>query len=306
MPLSSVPPQEYNLMHFVFNFPRKIVKITETIEQKRTTMCLLSTTDSLSSAPTESDNLTADRRSMKAMSACLNGIPIVSTSWIGHCLQQKNMTIPQESMFVRTLPTKTLIGSISDFGVAYQAARIGHAQRHLSTSPRPLGRVKVAYMVGFNNSSNDTNNFCSLLRLAGVNEVVLNPSVASSRLKEFATHNGMSIDLSRNSRANEYYVVVCSDEAQSGKSKNFLTDAFTRAIQKISSIPASAPSKSNKQLLVVNLQWLLDSVTCGVLLQADTKSAINGNTSSELDAPKAVYCYRPKNEQASKLWQITK
>ena len=273
------------------------MKITETIEPKRTTICLLPTL-----TRTESDNLTADRRSMKAMSACLNGIPIVSSAWIGHCLQRKKVIVPEENMFVRTLPTKSMIGSISEFGVAYQAAHIGHVQGH----SLPLGHVKVAYMVGFNNTSNDTTNFCSLLRLAGVNEIVFNPSVASSRMKEFLAQGGTSINISTNSKAIEYYVLICNDDAQAVKYKSFLSDAFLREIHNFSSPPASNPTVLNRRVMVVNLQWLFDSISCSVLLQPDTKSTVKGIASAGLDAQGADYCYRPKNERAIELWQLTK
>ena len=282
------------------------VKITDTIEPKRTTICLLPTAPCRSLVPTESTNVTADRRSMKAMSACLDSIPIVSTSWIGHCLQQKNITVPNESMFVRTLPTKTLIGSISEFGVAYQAARIGHAQRNSSVPFLPLRRVKVAFMVGFDNTSNDTKSFCSLLSRAGVKEVVLNPSVASSRLKEFVAQGETKIEKSTNSKAIEYYVIVCNDDAKSVNSKSFISEAFLREIHNFSSSSSTTPPNPARRLMVVNVQWLFDSVTCGAVLPADTKSTTNENDNVVFDAQRAANCYRPKNERASELWEITK
>ena len=286
---------------YIFFFLIHQVKITDTIEPKRTTICLLPTGTPPSSTTTACDNVTADRRSMKAMWACVDGIPIVSTSWIGHCLQRKSVTVPEENMFVRTLPTKTLIGSISEFGVAYQAALIGYA----SASSLPLRQVNVACMVGFDSTSNDINNFSSLLRRAGVNEVVLNPSVALTRLKEFVAQEETSVNIATNSKSIEYFVVVCNDEANSAKTKSFLTDAFLRAIHNFTSPPTSKSVVSSRRLIVVNLQWLFDSVTCGVLLHADTKSTMNGNT-AELDTHGDAYCYRPKDERASGLWQITK
>ena len=273
------------------------MKITETIQPKRTTICLLPTSgSSLSSTATECNNVTADRRSMKAMLACIDGIPIVSTSWIGQCLQRKNVVVPEKHMFVRTLPTKTSIGSISEFGVAYQAARTGHAQRRPSLLP--LRRVKIAYMVGFDQTSQDATNFCSLLRRAGVNDVVLNPSMASSRLKEFVAQAETSIDVSTKSEFLEYYAIICNDGAKSSNPKAFFSDVFVREIQDFAS-PATKPSLFNRRLIVVNLQWLFDSVTCGVLLPADTKSTTNGNMN-------ALYCYKPNNQRASELWQLTK
>jgi hypothetical protein len=278
------------------------VKITETIEPKRTTICLLPCGTALSSTALECDNVTADRRSMKAMLACLEGIPIVSTSWIGHCLQRKGVVVPEKNMFVRTLPTKTFIGSLSEFGVAYQAARIGHVQRH--SWFLPLRRVKTAYMVGFEQTSHDTTNFCSLLSRAGVNDVVLNASMALSRLKEFVAQSAASIDQSTKSEFIEYYVIICNDGAKSSSPKAFFSDAFVREIHALAS-PATKPSHVNRRLMVVNLQWLFDSVTCGRLLPADTKSTTNGNMNAEQEA-KAIDCYKPNHERASELWQITK
>ena len=206
-------------------------------------------------------------------------------------------------MFVRTLPTKTCIGSMSDFGVAYQAARVAHAPQH--TSVRPLRQVKVAYMVGFDHTSDDTSNFCSLLRQAGVNDVVLNPSMASSRWKEFVVPGEMSSDLSRKTEFLEYYVVLCNDGAALSNMKRFLPDAFVRELHAFAS-PAAKPAKTNQRVMVVNLQWLFDSVTCGVILPANTKSTTNRSTNTASDEQGTLCCYKPNNERASKLWQITK
>lgn len=274
--------------------------MTETIEPKRTTLCLLPSGTSLSSNATECDNIPANRRSMKAMLACIDGIPIVSTSWIGHCLHQKAVVVPEANMFIRTLPTKTFIGPVSEFGVAYQAARIGHAQQN--SSFLPLRRVTVAYMIGFEQASRDTPDFCSLLRRAGVNDVVLNPSMALSRLKEFVAQAETSIELSTKSDCMEYYAIVCNNDTKPSNPKAFFSDAFVREIHAFET-PASKPSHVNRRLLVVNLQWLFDSVTCGVILPADTKSTTNGNMNAEQEA---LYCYKPNNELASALWQITK
>ena len=239
----------------------------------------------------------ADRRSIKAMYACLDGIPIVSTSWIGHCLQRKRVTVPLKNMFVRTLPTKTLIGSISEFGVAHQAARVGQAQHHSLTSYQPLCPVKIAYVVGFDSTSDDTSNFGSLLRRAGVNEVVVSPSVALSRLKAFAAAKCNS--------EIEYYVIVCNDgKERKNTTMSPISDALFREINNFEK-QGPTPSNVKSRLMVVNVQWLFDSVTCGVLLQPDETSKTNENTSAELDIQEPVHCYRPNDERASELWQAT-
>jgi hypothetical protein len=275
-------------------------------------MCILPcNTDHSTATKSECDNVVADRRSMKAMYASLYGIPIVSSAWINQCLQQKQISVPEVTLFVRTLPTKTNIGPISDFGVAYQAARIGHAQQQQQRSPMsylPLRQVKIVYMVGFETKSNDATNFTALLRRAGVGEVTVNPSIALSRLKDFLTDGKGVIENQAKSSTAERYVVLCNDDASKAtpnQKKMSLSDSFVRVVHDYITISPKS-TNSNRRVMVVNLQWLFDCITCGDLLHADTAAAMTDIKCAGLKDHDCVHCYQPVDERARELWQRTK
>lgn len=194
---------------------------------------------------------------MKAMQACLNGIPIVSPSWIDLCLLKEKIVLPDANMYVRTLPTKTTIANSasSEFGVAFLAAAADFSKDYSSTYA-PMRNLNV-YLVGFS-CSNETS-FGSLLRQAGANEVIVNKQTALSKVKDL-----------RNADDAAKLVIMCNDTNVS------ITDALEREVR-----------NHHTKVIVVNSQWLVDSISCGVALNPAEP-------------------YRPQSAKAKELWELTK
>lgn len=124
-------------------------------------------------------NVVAKRRSMKAMQACLEGIPMVSIEWIEACRRADAVVIPEPSMYVRSLPTKSNSSSNADFGAAKLAAARhfadGDSERYI-----PF-RNKLIYLCGF--SCKNESIFSALAREAGAKEVITKPLTALAKLK---------------------------------------------------------------------------------------------------------------------------
>ena len=209
------------------------ITVSDAIQPSKTTICVLS------AGIPSGCNLTAERRSMKAMQASVSGIPIVSPLWIAHCLEQKKFLIPEASMYVRTLPTKTAIDKpfSADFGVSFLAAAREYSELY-SLSYSPFQNCSI-YLLGF--SSKDGASFTSLLRDAGA-DLITNKQSLLAKLKGLSTDGLKKI------------VVLCAANVS-------ITDALEREIVNHSDMVA-----------VVNASWLVDSISCGVALNPTAAS----------------------------------
>jgi hypothetical protein len=227
--------------------------VSDSIQPHKTTVCILP------SGVSHGLNLTAERRSMKAMQALLVGIPLVSPSWIHLCLETKKLVLPEASMYIRTLPTKIANSASFDFGVAFLAAALDFS-RDYSSCHAPLRNVSV-YLNGF--SCQNETNFGALLRLAGANEVIVNKQTALSKVKALGNHK-------EHSSSGVQMVMMCND------SNVGISDALEREVR-----------QHRAHVIVVNSQWLFDSVSCGRALSATVP-------------------YTPKDPKAKELYEITK
>lgn len=243
------------------------LKISDVLQPDQTTMCILP-----SGVPT-GDNLTAERRSMKAMQASLHGIPLVSPSWIDWCLRTREIAAPEAGMYVRTLPTKTNKSGKDDddsakhshshnfeFGVAFVAAAAAFYAAEYGSRYTPLNNT-TAYLVGF--ASQSTATYSNLLRQAGAGEVILQKREALSKVRAIAAAE---------SDDSTGMVILCNDTNAT------FTDAFVRQVRLVNARSA--------RVVLVNAQWLFDSVSCGVALD-----------------PREPY--RPRGGQAKELWELT-
>ena len=204
------------------------ITVSEAIQPGKTTICVLP------AGTPAGCNLTAERRSMKAMQASVLGIPIVSPLWIAFCLEQRKFVIPEASMYVRTLPTKTGIAKpfSADFGVSFLAAAKDYSES-FSSRYSPF-RSCAIYLLGF--SSKNGTNFGSLLREAGA-ELITNKQSALAKLKAISCPED---------HGSKKIVVLCEANAS-------ITDALEREI-----------AKHSDRVAVVNTSWLVDSISCGV------------------------------------------
>lgn len=224
------------------------ITVSNSIHTKKTTLCIVP------AGIPSGCNLTAERRSMKAMQASLSGIPIVSPSWISVCLQHNKIVIPDANMYVRTLPTKTTIPGpdSADFGVAFLAVAREYSS-NFNSMYAPLKHCSV-YLFGF--SSTKGTNFSLLLREAGAH-IVASKQGALAKLRSLQDDNN-----------NQILVIICEEKV------TFL-EAFEREIR-----------NHLGKVIVVNSDWLVDSISCGVALN-----------------PLASYAPHGK---AKVLWELTK
>jgi hypothetical protein len=206
------------------------LSIADEVKPNKTVICILP-----ANCHATDGNVVAERRSMKAMQASLEGIPMISLSWIEACAKDDNQfVVPTPSMYVRSLPTKCS-SSNAEFGVAKMAASFEHhSEMGLAAELRyaPLGNVYL-YLCGF--SCKNESDFATLARQAGVKEVITKPTSALSKLKAMKT------------AGKTRFVVMCNDSNVS------ISDAF---------VNERRSSHTKKDVMVVNSQWLCDSVSC--------------------------------------------
>jgi hypothetical protein len=188
------------------------------------------------------NNLTPRLRTLKAMRAAINGVPIVSSEWIQACGQQNEIVVPTSSMFIRSLPTKTdelEKNGAALFGVASLAADY---QRASSPGKKmlPLANSFVHLCGPF--SPKKRSDIQLLAKEAGA-KVLASPSDAISKLKTL-TATG----------SNDSQVIwLCDDSSLNAVPITMEQEAKT--------VLQGHDSKGS--LLVVNSSWLFDTITCG-------------------------------------------
>lgn len=208
------------------------VSLTEDFKSLKTVLCVMPAT--LQSQ--DGKNIVANMRSMKAMQACLDGVPIVSASWLEACRKASNQfVLPDSSMYVRSLPTKSNVASNAEFGVAKLAvtwARSREKGSMLDARYTPFQGVYI-YLCGF--SCKHESEFSALARHGGAKEVITKPLSALAKLK--------AMQSSENSK----YVVLCND------TNSLISDALEKEIRS---------NHATKDIMVVNSFWLFDSISC--------------------------------------------
>jgi hypothetical protein len=175
-------------------------------------------------------NLTAGMRTLKAMQATTAGVPLVSPAWITSFGDSNRFVLPDRSMFIRTLPSKTTReDQIMDFGVAAITATIRSSiVQGASNHFKILTDVSVYLCGRFENT------ITKLLREAGA-EVL----TASKTIAKLSTDGDPKV------------VLLCSDNDCK------IPDSLESKIK-----------IHKSQVQVVNVDWLFDSISCGSVLQA--------------------------------------
>lgn len=209
---------------------------SEEINPKKTSLCVVPA--SIQSDPT---NIFAEKRSMKAMQACLEGIPLVVPAWIEKCIKNSYQFVePDSTMYVRSLPTKSNTSN-PDFGVAKMAVAFYNCDSLCESDElrcQPL-RSCFVYLCGF--SCKNEGDFSALARQAGAKEIITKPHCALTKLKAM-----QGSDSSK-------FVVLCND------SNAIISDSFEKEIRNASNV---------NEILVVNSLWLFDSISCAEALPA--------------------------------------
>lgn len=198
-------------------------------------------------------NSTASRptrmRTAKAMRASLHGIPIVSPEWIQTCAEKNAFVFPTSEMISRSLPAKTdaiISNGESNFGIARMVAQLA------KKAPLPLEHHSIFFCGAF--AANRRKDLQLLARDAGA-KVLSNASAVSAKFGKGRV------------------VLLCHDAA-------------TGTI-----IPAPLAKEADTALktnahsvLVVNAQWIFESITCA--------------------KPLPTNAFPPVNAKAKELWQL--
>jgi hypothetical protein len=174
--------------------------------------------------------LVAAKRTLIVMQAALAGVPLVSPAWVTSCGKSNQFVLPDSSMYVRTLPTKTTRKSlIMDFGVSAIAATIRSSRLQVATFQfKVLNNVSV-YLCGRFETTITT-----LLGEAGAKVLTASKTVAKL-----------------SAGGDPKVVLLCSDN-----------DC------KIPERVESQVKIHKSQVHVVNTDWLFDSISCGSVLTA--------------------------------------
>jgi hypothetical protein len=203
------------------------VKHTESFKSGKTTLCVVS----VDPRSANGGNLVAGKRTLKAMQAGMAGVPLVSPAWVTSCVESHQVVLPDSSMFVRTLPTKTTSEEqIINFGVSAIAAAIRSSRVQAATFQfKILNDVSVFLCGRFETT------IAKLLKEAGAEVLTASATLVA---KLFAD-------------GDPKVVLLCSDED--------------------CKIPVSVKSQvqiHKSQVRVVNRDWLFDSISCGSALAA--------------------------------------
>jgi hypothetical protein len=211
------------------------VTLSDEFKAQKTVFCVIPAT-----SVSQDGNVLANWRSMKAMQACLDGIPMVSAVWLEECRRSGNQfVLPDSSMYIRSLPTKSNVASRADFGVAKLAVSWNRSPEKISTQHlryTPF-RSFIVYLCGF--SCKNESDFSALARQGGVKEVITRPLSALAKLKAMK------------GTENEKYVILCNE------SNVAISDALEKEIRNC---------HTTKHVAVVNSFWLFDSISCAEAL----------------------------------------
>jgi hypothetical protein len=145
-------------------------------------------------------------------------------------------------MYIRSFPTKTstLDSSLCNLGVAIQAARMRQQDVGLISKDHnilPLGCCFVHLCGTF--TSPKKADICMLLKEAGAT-IMASPSLTFKQLKS----------------ASSKVILLCDNATSDGACG-------------INDILAKQVREANARVLVVNLSWLFDSISCGVPAPGD-------------------------------------
>lgn len=186
------------------------------------------------------------------MQASINGIPIVSPSWIDKCVVMKKLVLPEPGMYIRSLPTKTKIdrSPCANFGVAFLAAAKDYSASFRS-GYTPFRNLDV-FLCGFSCKNETT--FSILLREGSAKDVLTNKQAALSKIKALAKEPKSA-----------KMVIICND------SNVVFSSALEREVRNHAS-----------RVIVVSSQWLVDTVSCGVPLDPSAAYKPQGAKAQEL------------------------
>ncbi len=211
---------------------------------KKTTLCITPT-----EVDTSTGNTTTLLRTAKVMRASLAGIPIVSPRWVHLCEEEKAAVVPRSNEVAQSMPTKVhAIATNGDsiLGVARMAAQLA------LKSPSPLHNYFVFFCGTF--AAKQRKDLQLLAREAGA-KVLPTPSAVLSKL-------GIA-----------KVILLCHDVSTGSVVPSSLVEHVRTTL-----------TKNDSSVLVVNTQWIFESITCARAVPLNA--------------------FPPVNIKAKELWQL--
>ena len=239
------------------------IKVLNDFNPKKTNLCI---TSSAERSPEVSK-----LRTVKAMRASLAGIPILSPTWISHCVEHNSIQEPEETMLIQTLPTKedkymkkitkTTIPNETAHGGVFAIAAKHETLGQSHQSPNLFNGLYVHLSgPGWKKSPAKTKDVHLLLKESGAH--LLN------------SVNVVTKTLTKGLDTGSTFVLLCDGNI------NSLNPAFPANLK---SAVENAISDKQCSVLVVDSKWLFDSISCAEVL--------------------AVTQYQPQGKIVKPLWQ---
>ena len=213
----------------------------------------------------------ADMRTMKAMRAALNGIPIIDPSWCQSCIKEDKLLFDRAHC-ISSLPTKVPIYSSNVANVSevlelprdFPTASYGVFAAAAST--KPLFGNQLFYLAGNEWKSNTTmTKDVKLIIVEGGGGILTSVQQVTKAIER-------DLDDERSS------IVILCDGSQTDS-----TSGITKPLSKVISNAVKSSSKASS-VTVVNSKWIFDCISCARLLEHDH--------------------YPPDSPSAKKMWRL--
>lgn len=213
----------------------------------------------------------ADLRTMKAMRAALNGIPIIDPSWCQSCIKEDKLLFDRAHC-VSSLPTKVPlytsnvenVSEVLDLPRDFPTASYGVFAAAAST--KPLFGNELFYLAGNEWKSNTTmTKDVKLLIVEGGGGILTSVQQVTKAIER-------DLDDQRSS------IVILCDGSQTDS-----TSGMTKPLSKVISNAMKSGSKISS-VTVVNSKWIFDCISCARLLEHDH--------------------YPPDSPSAKKMWRL--
>jgi hypothetical protein len=212
------------------------------------------------------------------MRAALNGVPIMTLSWVTACLEKKELLAPEFSHIVHTLPSKNEELMIIKDDMDSVSARFGVVK--LASSKHPsLKKTKTMMDKHFaltcgqfkSPGSPKKADIELLLKESGANL----SSSASDFIKTLKNEMKQKHQRSHVGNASVGFILICDDSS---------SDSTCGIPKEMETVLESTLAEVS--VFVVTSSWLFDSISCGSLLSRDQ--------------------YEPLSPMGKSLWRKTK
>ncbi len=201
-------------------------------------------------APSEENDLVSKCRTVKAMRAALIGVPIVSPTWILHCIENNEIVAPHEQMYIHTLPTKAdSLMDDSDLGCSAIGGIFKLATINENIDKPFLFGLSVCLCGdGWKKSSAKAKDVQLLLKESGAT-LLKAPKDALKLLKQ-GLESGSTL------------VLLCDGAIDS------VSTTFPQTLKQALEMAIKSKGADSNRILVVNSNWFFDCISCATILDA--------------------------------------